>query len=72
METIIDLALKNIPWIFSGVGIFILGLITTRKIHGNTKHSRQCLIQTQKESINSINIQSGRDININASLEIKR
>jgi plastocyanin domain-containing protein len=50
--------IKNKDWIFSGIGVFILGLIINwfRKGKSNS--------QTQKSGSNSTNFQSGRDINI--------
>ena len=56
----IKLATDNIPWIFSGIGVFIIGLFVCKKTLNNTKN------QTIKN--NSCGIQAGRDINV----EIKK
>lgn len=54
-----DFILKNIQWIFSGIGVFILGFIFTKRIMRKTKIN-------QKIKHDSIGIQAGRDVNIRA------
>lgn len=54
MEWIVE----NKNWIFSGIGVFVIGLIINSIRKQNTKS------QIQKSGDNSINIQSGRDTNI--------
>lgn len=51
--------LNNIQWIFSGIGVFILGFFVTRKIIQGKKVN-------QKIGNNSTGIQVGRDVNIGA------
>ena len=44
-------------WAFSGIGVFLIGLFFVK-----TKKSQK---QVQKSGKNSINVQSGKDVNIN-------
>jgi len=52
---------QNKEWLFSGLGIAIIGWFITWSInrHKNTSH------QIQKSGKNSVNIQAGKNININ-------
>jgi hypothetical protein len=58
LENIID----QIPWIFSGIGVFIIGLFITKKVLKNKKHQQNILK-------NSMGIQAGRDVNIGVKNE---
>lgn len=56
MDWIVD----NTEWIFSGIGVFIIGLFITYIIRNNEPK------QYQKSGKNSINIQSGKNVRISA------
>jgi hypothetical protein len=56
----IDFFAKNYKWIFSGIGVFVLGLIFYRSATRIKKISRH----NQKIGNKSYGIQAGRDINI--------
>ena len=51
--------LVNKEWIFSGVGVFIIGLIVN---YFNRKKSSNAIIQKQKSGSKSTNIQIGGDV----------
>jgi len=57
MDWIID----NKEWIFSGIGVFVLGLIITVVRKKNSKK----ISQKQKSGNNSTNIQVGGNVEIN-------
>jgi len=57
MNDIVNWIESNIPWIFSGIGVFIVGLFIYKK---NNKNSNK---QTIKN--NSSGIQAGRNVKIN-------
>ena len=50
--------LNNCEWIFSGIGVFVIGLIITIF----RKKKKKNFSQYQKSGKNSINIQASRDI----------
>lgn len=52
----INWIVSNIPWIFSGIGVFIIGLFIYK--NGKQKKNRQVIKK------NSTGIQAGRDIKI--------
>ena len=58
MNEIIDYIIAEKGWIFSGIGVFILGLFLYRK-------SKSSKTMKQKVSKNSEGIQAGGDVNIN-------
>ena len=57
MEQIIELLSNNYEWVFSGIGVFILGLLFYKRN----------LTQKQKSGDGSVNIQSGNSINVSSS-----
>ena len=57
MECIIN----NKEWVFSGIGVFILGLIVTLL----TKKNSNKISQKQKSGNNSTNIQAGGNVVFN-------
>ncbi|AWG22773.1 hypothetical protein FFWV33_15175 [Flavobacterium faecale] len=59
MDTIINYLIEEKEWIFSGIGVFILGFFFYRKT-ANTSVN-----QKQKISDNSTGIQANGDVNIN-------
>lgn len=59
MDKIISLIFENIPWVFSGIGCFLLSLLFIRK--AANKSNKQIL----KSGSNSTNYMSGKNININ-------
>ncbi len=56
LTEIINWITDNVTWIFSGIGVFILGFFITKKVR--KKNS-----QTIRN--NSSGIQAGRDVNVN-------
>ncbi|UTD04981.1 hypothetical protein E4N80_05580 [Treponema denticola] len=56
MKTL-DLFINAVPWFFSGVGVFIIGLLVKKEIKKNHQ-------QKQNISKESIGIQAGGNINI--------
>lgn len=50
---ILETIATNKEWVFSGIGVFAIGFLFTKK--------RPSIIQKQKSGNNSINIQVGRD-----------
>jgi hypothetical protein len=54
--------LNNKEWIFSGIGVFLLGLII------NIVFRKKSIKQIQKSGKNSKNYQAGGDINIGRKL----
>ena len=61
MDAIITWMNENKEWLFSGVGVFVISLI----IHVFNKYRQPEITQNIQSGDSSINIQSGRDININ-------
>ncbi|WP_396188411.1 hypothetical protein [Flavobacterium sp.] len=61
METIINFVIKEKEWIFSGIGVFVLGLF----IYGKT--TNLSVKQKQKIRNNSTGIQANGDVNINTN-----
>lgn len=57
MNEIVNWIETNIPWIFSGIGVFIIGLLIFKK--SNKKSNKQTIKN------NSSGIQAGRDVKIN-------
>ena len=53
--------IENKEWIFSGVGVFVLGLVVTYLVSRPKTGSQT---QKQKSGSNSKNYQAGGDINI--------
>lgn len=53
--------IENKEWVFSGVGVFVLGLVITFLARRQKAGSQK---QTQKSGSNSTNYQAGGDINI--------
>ncbi|MGI5107786.1 hypothetical protein H0R94_12315 [Treponema socranskii] len=52
-----DLFINALPWLFSGIGVFIIGLLVKKEIKKNHQ-------QKQNVSKKSIGIQAGGNINI--------
>ncbi len=52
---------NNKEWVFSGIGVFIIGLIITLFIKKNSKK----ITQKQKSGNNSTNFQIGGNVEIN-------
>lgn len=61
METIINFVIEEKEWIFSGIGVFVLGLL----IYGKT--TNLSVKQKQKIRNNSTGIQANGDVNINTN-----
>jgi hypothetical protein len=59
MELIINFINEEKEWIFSGIGVFVLGLF----IYG--KSSKSSVKQKQKIGNNSTGIQANGDVNVN-------
>jgi hypothetical protein len=57
MEEILNWIIKNSTWIFSGIGVFVLGLF----IYNRAKKKRI----SQRIGNKSFGIQAGRDVKIN-------
>lgn len=60
MDTIFDYLIEEKEWIFSGIGVFVLGFFIYKR---TTKSSVK---QNQKVGSNSSGIQANGDININS------
>ena len=59
---IVKVIIDSLPWIFSGVGVFVLGLIIKKEVVNR---------QNQKVSKESKGYQAGRDINITEEKDVK-
>ncbi len=57
MDIIIKILKQNYQWFFSGIGVFIIGLLLYKKIMKKS--------QIQTVGNNSTAIQAGRNVNIN-------
>lgn len=62
MEAIINWLSNNKEWFFSGAGVLILGFILKMIFKDKDRTANQI----QKSGKKSINIQSGRDVNVNS------
>jgi len=58
---VVKLLKDAIPWFFSGIGVFIIGLI----IHRQKNKVKKEIKQNQRISKNSYGIQAGGNIEIN-------
>lgn len=54
MQSAIEWIMNNKEWIFSGIGVFVLGFFIVKNRGG----------QTQKSGDNSVNIQAGKNVDI--------
>ena len=63
MESIFDFLISNKEWMFSGVGVAVLSLLISG-ILGRAKKSNN-IIQQKNITRGNLNIQMGRDVNIN-------
>ena len=61
MNALITWIIANKEWLFSGVGVLVISLI----VHIIYKYRQPEITQNIQSGDSSINIQSGRDININ-------
>ncbi len=62
MEKIAIILFDNIPWIFSGIGVFLLGLFITVKVSKKPANKQKQVVKN-----NSIGIQSGNNVILNGS-----
>lgn len=66
METVTNWLSHNKEWFFSGVGVLILGFVLKMIFSFTTRSKNPSASQTQRSGKKSINMQSGRDINVNS------
>ncbi|MFZ6641797.1 hypothetical protein ACO0LL_18810 [Undibacterium sp. TC4M20W] len=61
MNELIAWFARNVEWVFSGIGVFIIGLI----VAGIAKGRSRGVTQNQKAASHSTNVQVGGDVKIN-------
>lgn len=67
MNDVMQWLSDSAPWLFSGIGVVIIGLICKKLFHKSTPQINQSISSGEK----STNIQSGRDVIIGNNKDSK-